>query len=117
MYENKFMYDNNFALRISKLRTQKGVSARDMSLSIGQNAGYINNIETGKALPSMTSFFYICEYLDITPQEFFDADAEQPKELSKLISDLKKLNKRQLENIADIVNDLANGNRRCEGKR
>ena len=40
MYENKFMYDNNFALRISKLRTQKGVSARDMSLSIGQNAGY-----------------------------------------------------------------------------
>ena len=99
MYENKFMYDNNFALRISKLRTQKGVSARDMSLSIGQNAGYINNI-------------YICEYLDITPQEFFDADAEQPKELSKLISDLKKLNKRQLENIADIVNDLANGNRR-----
>ena len=49
MYENKFMYDNNFALRISKLRTQKGVSARDMSLSIGQNAGYINNIETGKA--------------------------------------------------------------------
>lgn len=111
MYENKFMYDNNFALRLSKLRTQKGVSARDMSLSIGQNAGYINNIETGKALPSMTSFFYICEYLDITPQEFFDADAEQPKELSKLISDLKKLNKRQLENIADIVNDLANGNR------
>ena len=69
MYENKFMYDNNFALRISKLRTQKGVSARDMSLSIGQNAGYINNIETGKALPSMTSFFYICEYLGITPQE------------------------------------------------
>ena len=50
-------------------------------------------------------------YLGITPQEFFDADAEQPKELSKLISDLKKLNKKQLENIADIVNDLANGNR------
>ena len=59
----------------------------------------------------MTSFFYICEYLDITPQEFFDADARH-RELSKLISDLKKLNKRQLENIADIVNDLANGNRR-----
>ena len=55
---------------------------------------------------------YKRQYLDITPQEFFDADAEQPKELSKLISDLKKLNKRQLENIADIVNDLANGNRR-----
>ena len=75
----------DFAERLTDLRIQKGVSARDMSLSIGQNAGYINNIETGKALPSMTSFFYICEYLGITPQEFFDADAEQPKELSKLI--------------------------------
>lgn len=106
------MYDKSFSLRLSRLRMQKGVSARDMSLSIGQNAGYINNIETGKALPSMASFFYICEYLGITPQEFFDTEAEQPKELSKLISDLKKLNKRQLENIAGIVSDLAHSGKR-----
>lgn len=106
------MYDKSFSLRLSRLRMQKGVSARDMSLSIGQNAGYINNIETGKALPSMASFFYICEYLGITPQEFFDTEAEQPKELSKLISDLKKLNKRQLENIAGIVSDLARSGKR-----
>lgn len=51
MYENKFMYDNNFALRLSKLRTQKGVSARDMSLSIGQNAGYINISKQEKPCP------------------------------------------------------------------
>ncbi len=46
----------------------KRVSARDMSLSIGQNAGYINTIESGKAFPSMTVFFYICEYLDTKHQ-------------------------------------------------
>ena len=50
----------------------KGVSARDMSLSIGQSAGYINNIENKKNLPSMAAFFYICEYLEVSPQEFFD---------------------------------------------
>ena len=61
------MYDDFFKLRLSQLRTQKGVSARDMSLSLGQNPGYINNIETGKALPSMSAFFYICEYLNISP--------------------------------------------------
>ena len=36
------MTDKEFSLRLAKLRTQKGVSARDMSLSMGQNPGYIN---------------------------------------------------------------------------
>ena len=53
------MYEKDFQERLASLRNKKGVSARDMSLSIGQNAGYINNIETGKALPSMSGFFYI----------------------------------------------------------
>jgi hypothetical protein len=34
----------------------------------------INNIENGINLPSMQAFFYICEYLEITPKEFFDTD-------------------------------------------
>lgn len=51
------MYEEIFPSRLAELRNQKAVSARDMSLSIGQNPGYINNIETGKALPSMASFF------------------------------------------------------------
>lgn len=104
------MYDEFFPIRLAKLRTMKGVSARDMSLSIGQNAGYINNIETGKALPSMVGFFFICEYLKISPQEFFDMDSEQPEELRKLIYNLKKLNFQQLKNISSIVEDLAKVN-------
>lgn len=66
------MTDKEFSLRLAKLRTQKGVSARDMSLSMGQNPGYINNIETGKSMPSLSGFFYICDYLDITARDFFD---------------------------------------------
>ncbi len=56
------MYDEQLKLRLIELREKKGVSARDMSLSIGQNAGYINAIEAGKALPSMSGFFYICDF-------------------------------------------------------
>ena len=52
-----------------------GVSARDMSLSLGQSESYINKIENKRTLPSMTGFFYICDYLNITPQEFFNTDA------------------------------------------
>ncbi len=100
------MYEEDFPIRLSKLRTQKGVSARDMSLSIGQNPGYINNIETGKALPSMSSFFFICEYLNITPFDFFDMDSEYPDKMNTLIENLKKLNKRQFDNISSIVEEL-----------
>jgi transcriptional regulator with XRE-family HTH domain len=90
------MYEEIFPTRLTQLRIQKGVSARDMSLSIGQNPGYINDIETGKALPSMTAFFFICEYLNITPLEFFDIDSKQPEQLRSVINNLKKLDERQL---------------------
>lgn len=101
------MYENEFSKRLYNLRVEKGVSARDMSLSIGQNAGYINNIENGKNLPSMRLFFYICEYLDITPCDFFDFSLQNPKETSTILCNLKKLNSKQLENIDFLINELA----------
>jgi len=100
-------YEEKFAHRLNTLRTHKGVSARDMSLSIGQNAGYINYIENGKSLPSMSGFFFICEYLGVTPGEFFDDDNENPEELRHLNDNLKKLTPDQLHCISCIVEDLA----------
>ena len=101
------MIEDEFAARLIQLRGQMGVSARDMSLSIGQNPGYINNIETGKSLPSMTAFFYICEYLHVTPKDFFDTSSEQPTEIQHLIDNIKKLDKNQLFHISAIVEDLS----------
>lgn len=101
------MFEEEFPIRLAKLRTKKGVSARDMSLSIGQNAGYINNIETGKALPSMSAFFFICEYLNISPQEFFDNDLEYLEKLRVLVGNLKQLDPEQFENISSIVEALS----------
>ena len=99
--------DDLFAKRLAQLRNQKGVSARDMSLSLGQGAGYINNIENKNNLPSMTVFFYICTYLDVTPKEFFDFDNANPKELNSIISNLKKLSPKQLKNVSNsILRDL-----------
>lgn len=100
------MYEEEFAHRLATLRNKKGVSAREMSLSIGQNAGYINNIESGKALPSMAAFFYICDFLDITPKEFFDTDASRPQLLRELSENLKKLDDIQLQCISRLVSDL-----------
>ena len=102
------MDEKDFSLRIATLRTKKGVSARDMSLSMGQNPGYINNIESGKSLPSLSGIFYICDYLNITPSELFDMDVENPEKLKGIIEDLKKLNDKQLDTIATLVKDLIN---------
>lgn len=72
------MTETDFSLRLAKLREEKGVSAREMSLSMGQNPGYINNIESGKSMPSLSGIFYICDYLGITPKDFFDIETNSP---------------------------------------
>lgn len=77
-------YLNFFSQRLNELRTQKGVSARDMSLSLGQCESYINKIENQKSLPSMNVFFYICDFLDIHPKDFFDMTLENPTTFSFL---------------------------------
>ena len=102
------MDEKDFALRLAQLREKKNVSAREMSLSIGQNPGYINNIESGKSLPSLPGIFYICDYLGISVSEFFDLDTKNPTKLDAIISDLKKLDDAQLENIANLVKGLTN---------
>jgi len=65
------MYEVFFRNKLAMLRKQKGVSAREMSLALGQSESYINRIEKGKMLPSMSLFFKICEYFEITPKEYF----------------------------------------------
>lgn len=100
------MDSKDFALRLSRLREKKGVSARDMSLSIGQNENYINSIENGKSKPSLDGVFYICEYLGVTPSEFFEMESPNPTKLDGIIADMKKLNDKQLDTIAMLVKEL-----------
>ena len=100
------MEEKDFSLRLARLREKKGVSARDMSLSIGQNPGYINNIETGKSMPSLTGIFYICEYLGVTPSEFFDLESTNSGKIDAIVQDMKHLDDAQLDTIAALVKGL-----------
>ena len=100
------MYEKEFALRLATLRNQRGVSARDMSLSLGQNPGYINTIENGKAFPTMANFFYICEFLHVSPQEFFDSTSNTPEKLRNLTEKMKSLSESQLDARTVIVDGL-----------
>lgn len=100
------MYEEFTQNRIAQLRTQKGVSARDMSLSLGQNESYINQIENQKALPSLQGLFYICEYFCISPQQFFDEENRYPAKIASLNESLKKLDAVGLDYIGELINKL-----------
>lgn len=101
------MEKEDFIKRLVQLRMNKGVSARDMSLSIGQSAGYINNVENGVNLPSMTVFFYICDYFKITPKEFFDIESTDPARSKELLDATKGLSKDSLDNLISLVKKLS----------
>lgn len=96
-------YEDFIATRIQQLRIQKNISARKMSLAIGQNAGYITQIENKKNLPSMEGFLYICGYFNITPEEFFAVDNQNPDKLRKIWEDIKTLTDGQVDAINKTI--------------
>jgi transcriptional regulator with XRE-family HTH domain len=100
-------YESFVPERITQLRQTKGVSAREMSLSIGQNMNYINHIENRKTEPSLTVFYYICDFFGITPREFFDDGNRQPARLNELMENVKQLDENELLHLAGFIKAIA----------
>ena len=100
------MTEDFISARLAALRMEKGVSAREMSLDIGQNCSYINRIENRKSMPSMQGFLYICEYFGITPAEFFTQDRSCPLLVNELVKEMQDLSPEQLEIIRGIIADI-----------
>ena len=70
------MYEDFVPERIAKLRTQKGVSARDI------------------------------EYLGVTPLEFFDAENRDPEALKDFIEEGRKLSPEGMATIMNLMKQL-----------
>lgn len=77
-----------------------------MSLAVGQSKGYINNIENGHNFPKMAIFFYICDYLGVTPREFFDTENRNPDRVSQLARKMKGLNDEQLSLLEAMIKNF-----------
>ena len=92
--------------RITQLRLQKGVSEYKMSYDLGHSRGYVNNISSGKSLPSMTEFLAICDYFGITPIEFFNENVSNPQLMSDTLRNLELLETEDLELINKTIKRL-----------
>lgn len=101
-----------FGIRLAKLRTAENISAREMSLAIGQNPSYINRIENKKAYPSMEVFFYICEYLKVDPGDFFNDDISYPKNLADLFQEARDLPLEQIKLLVQVAREFHKSKRR-----
>lgn len=97
--------------RITELRVQKDVSEYKMSLDLGHSKNYIRTITSGGALPSMQEFLYICEYLSVTPRDFFDARGEiKYPHLSKQLQEgIDSLPEDDVKFLLEMVHKLNRG--------
>ncbi len=57
--------------RIAELLVKKQRTAVELSEYVGQQKDYIDLIISHQLMPSMNTFFVICDAFDITPAEFF----------------------------------------------
>ncbi len=100
------MYEKYVRERITQLRLKKGVSEYQMSYDLGHSRGYVYNISSGKALPPLKEFFAICEYFEITPQQFFDDAAPHPELIQKAIEGMEQLNEDDMLMLLGIINRM-----------
>ena len=90
--------------RITQLRITSGVSEQKMSYELGMSKTYIWNIVEHQSLPSMKSFFEICEYLNVSPAEFFEETLT--KENIEIIKSIGRLDENDKEFVMRIIQTL-----------
>lgn len=78
-----------------------------MSLDLGHSRSYMQGISSGRAFPSMTEFLAICEYLGVTPRDFFEEENENPRLVSQITAKSKSLPDDDLSLVLSLIERLS----------
>lgn len=103
------MDDNFIRHRITDLRIKKGVSEYQMSLDLGHSRSYVQNISSGRSMPSVSEFLYICAYLGVTPKAFFDESEAEPILIQKALDGMRTLSDKDLLTLIGLIDRLKEG--------
>ena len=98
--------------RVTELRMRKNVSEYEMSLSLGRCKGYVQGISSGRTLPSMSGFFSICDYLEISPGDFFKSGEPRSEEEIRMCDYLVKLPQSDVTFLLNTAEFLVEKNRK-----
>lgn len=106
-------YEQFLRDRVTALRMERGISEYQLSLELGKCKTYIQAITSGKALPSFDAFFNLCDYFELTPEEFFamsNSDTAQYRNLKHKISQLSASDLALAEQLVNrLLSDKSGG--------
>jgi transcriptional regulator with XRE-family HTH domain len=104
--------------RIFELIAKKDVSNSQMSKDLGRGRSYIQNIVSGRALPSVKELFAICCYFEIDISDFFDTgsknkklknkEQKNPLLVNKILDKICKYDDKSLKTVLSILDMLEN---------
>ncbi|MDE6059064.1 MAG: helix-turn-helix domain-containing protein [Clostridia bacterium] len=89
--------------RYATIRLAHRISARKLSLELGQSTEYINQIENGKCLPSLEGLLNFCEYFQMSIGEFFEENFRYPVQYEKIIKELNKMDALTIEKVYEFI--------------
>lgn len=99
------MDNKEIVIRIKQLRDKANLSARELSLRLGQNDCYINKIESLQFVPPIDMLLQIIECCHSTPEEFFYHDLLSYQKDKLLLEYFSKLTTKQKDAILNLYND------------
>ncbi|MBQ7913371.1 MAG: helix-turn-helix transcriptional regulator [Clostridia bacterium] len=89
--------------RISLIRANANLSARELSLIIGKNPAYISQLEnTASFEPSLSTLLDILAVCNVSVEEFFYHNMEQYANDKKLLDFFSSLSEKQKEAIIHL---------------
>lgn len=94
--------------RFVRIRGEKGLTCQQLADKMEITVQAINQIESGKRLPSMEVLFHFCQVNNISLKEFFDEDLKYPCQYQKLIPYLSQLEQDELNDIIAIIKRISN---------
>lgn len=96
-------YEQYLREKITLLRLERNISEYHLSTELGKCKTYIQAITSGKSLPSFDAFFDLCEYFNLSPEEFFASGniTEQQRRIHKKLALLLPDDMNLLEQLLD----------------
>lgn len=92
--------------RISFFREAKGYSVNKLATLSGISQSYLRDVELGKKNPTVEILSYLCDALDISLQEFFDAESKKAFSEDPLIKQIYHLTPSQRKFLAAFLDSM-----------
>lgn len=102
------MEKNYIKNRVYYIRMAHKISARNLSLELGMSTEYINQLESGRLVPSLDFLINFCEYFGMTLGEFFDEGTAYPLETKKIVEELNKMTSEEIDLIYNLLLTINN---------